>query len=115
MFIYLFLIVISSYLRTPPNTLIKYNLSYILDEYNDINNNNNTLFLNELYSDKLNRKGIPLDYYSNFSILEGNITDYQLKKQIGRGKYSKVFKGKNIKNGNDVIIKVLKPSKYINN
>ena len=95
MFIYLFLIVISSYLRTPPNTLIKYNLSYILDEYNDINNN--TLFLNELYSDKLNRKGIPLDYYSNFSILEGNITDYQLKKQIGRGKYSKVFKRKKCK------------------
>ena len=108
MFIYLFLIVISSHIRTPPHKLIKYTPTYALDQHNDINNN--TLYFNDLYNDKLNRKGVPLDYYKKFSMIEGNLTDYQLKKQIGRGKYSKVFKGKNIKTGDDVIIKVLKPS-----
>ena len=106
MFIYLFLIVISSYIRTPPNELTKFIQSSVLDEQNDTNNNT----LNYFYNDKLHRKGIPMDYYTNFSIMEGNLTDYQLKKQIGRGKYSKVYKGINIKTGEDVIIKVLKPS-----
>ena len=33
--------------------------------------------------------------------------------KIGRGKYSEVFKGYNVKNGQDCVIKVLKPSTNI--
>lgn len=108
MFIYLFLIVISLQIRTPPNELIRHLLKFASQNPNDFNNT-----LNYFYYPKPNRKGVPLDYYSNFSIPEGNATHYQLRKQIGRGKYSKVYKGKNIITGDDVIIKVLKPSNII--
>eukprot|EP01084_Bolivina_argentea_P307499 531518_1 len=37
--------------------------------------------------------------------------DYEVKQKIGRGKYSDVFEGYNIKNNNKCCIKVLKPVK----
>lgn len=37
--------------------------------------------------------------------------DYEICRKVGRGKYSEVFEGKNIKKGEQVVVKVLKPVK----
>lgn len=37
---------------------------------------------------------------------------YQVKRKIGRGRYSEVFEGINIRNGKKCVIKVLKPVRY---
>jgi casein kinase II subunit alpha len=37
--------------------------------------------------------------------------DYEVARKVGRGKYSEVFEGYNVLNGNKCIIKILKPVK----
>lgn len=54
------------------------------------------------------------DEYSNYENLEihwGNQENYEIIKKIGRGKYSEVYEGINIKNDQKVVIKILKPVK----
>ena len=41
----------------------------------------------------------------------GNPENYEVTQKIGRGKYSEVFRGRNVLNGEGVVIKVLKPVK----
>lgn len=45
------------------------------------------------------------------SIPWGNIDNYEIVCKLGRGKYSEVFEGINITNGQKVVIKILKPVK----
>ena len=40
----------------------------------------------------------------------GRADDYELHKKLGKGRYSEVFKGYNILNYDEVVIKLLKPS-----
>lgn len=52
--------------------------------------------------------------YWNYEALQfewGNQDNYQVVKRIGKGKYSEVFSGVNILNGQNCVIKVLKPVK----
>jgi len=53
------------------------------------------------------------DYYSYTSLALpwGNSEDYEIGRKIGRGTYSNVFVGRNIKTGKEVVIKALKPTK----
>ena len=37
--------------------------------------------------------------------------NYEIVKKLGRGKYSEVFEGVNVKNNTKIVIKILKPSK----
>jgi len=49
--------------------------------------------------------------YENFSIQWGNQDDYEVLRKVGRGKYSEVFEGVNVKSQQKCIIKILKPVK----
>lgn len=51
------------------------------------------------------------DLYDSYKIKKGNIDDYIVETKIGRGKFSEVYEGKNIKTNTPVVIKILKPSK----
>lgn len=55
----------------------------------------------------------PKDYwdFENITINWGDQTNYELTRKVGRGKYSEVFEGINILNGERCIVKVLKPVK----
>lgn len=50
------------------------------------------------------------DLYNSFKIIKGNIDDYIVETKIGRGRFSEVYEGKNIKTNTPVVIKILKPS-----
>lgn len=50
--------------------------------------------------------------YTNYCIEKGKINDYCITKKLGKGKYSEVFKGREL-DGNKVVIKVLKPVKLV--
>lgn len=49
--------------------------------------------------------------YENFKIEWGSQDNYEVLRKVGRGKYSEVFEGINVKNNEKCIIKVLKPVK----
>jgi casein kinase II subunit alpha len=49
--------------------------------------------------------------YENITIEWGDQNDYEVVRKIGRGKYSEVFSGYNVKNGWKCVVKVLKPVK----
>lgn len=49
--------------------------------------------------------------YESLQAQWGNQDDYEVIKKIGRGKYSEVFEGINIRSSEKVVIKVLKPVK----
>jgi len=55
----------------------------------------------------------PQEYwdYENLRIQWGNQDHYETIRKVGRGKYSEVFEGYNIVNGQQCIIKILKPVK----
>eukprot|EP00834_Sanchytrium_tribonematis_P003738 NODE_155_length_15238_cov_1.162560.p5 type:complete len:331 gc:universal NODE_155_length_15238_cov_1.162560:9169-8177(-) len=64
-----------------------------------------------VYTNVLSAK--PKEYwdYENFDIQWNSPTNYEIIKKVGRGKYSEVFKGVNVSNDADIVIKVLKPVK----
>ena len=39
--------------------------------------------------------------------------NYEIIKKIGRGKYSEVYEGINTANGERIVIKILKPGKFV--
>jgi casein kinase II subunit alpha len=49
--------------------------------------------------------------YEGLNLSWGNQDDYEIVRKVGRGKYSEVFEGVNIKNNERCIIKILKPVK----
>ncbi|ORZ41143.1 kinase-like domain-containing protein [Catenaria anguillulae PL171] len=49
--------------------------------------------------------------YDNLTIEWGSPDDYEIIRKVGRGKYSEVFEGINVANGEKCVIKVLKPVK----
>jgi len=49
--------------------------------------------------------------YENINIDWGDQNDYEVIRNIGRGKYSEVFSGYNVRNGWKCVVKVLKPVK----
>lgn len=53
----------------------------------------------------------PREYwdYEIFSIRYSNQDDYGVIKKIGRGKYGEVYDGLNLRNGSQVVVKILKP------
>lgn len=55
----------------------------------------------------------PREYwdYESLSINWGDQEDYEVVKKIGRGKYSEVFDGINVVNGQKCVVKILKPVK----
>lgn len=55
----------------------------------------------------------PLDYsdYENLEIEYGFQDDYEVCSKLGRGRYSEVFKGVNLLDNQEVVIKILKPGK----
>lgn len=55
----------------------------------------------------------PTEYwdYENHKIGWGEIRNYEIVSKIGRGKYSEVFQGVNVRNDQPCVIKVLKPVK----
>eukprot|EP00004_Rigifila_ramosa_P022902 TRINITY_DN6355_c0_g1_i2.p1 TRINITY_DN6355_c0_g1~~TRINITY_DN6355_c0_g1_i2.p1 ORF type:complete len:374 (-),score=76.99 TRINITY_DN6355_c0_g1_i2:107-1201(-) len=55
----------------------------------------------------------PKDYwdYETMAVQWGEQDDYEVVRKVGRGKYSEVFEGVNVVNGERVILKILKPVK----
>lgn len=55
----------------------------------------------------------PKEYwdYESFKVTFGDQDNYQIVRKVGRGKYSEVFEGVNVKNGEKCVIKILKPVK----
>ncbi|PRW61487.1 CPD photolyase isoform B [Chlorella sorokiniana] len=55
----------------------------------------------------------PKEYwdYENLQIDWGSQDDYEVVRKVGRGKYSEVFEGVNVRNNEKCIIKILKPVK----
>ena len=55
----------------------------------------------------------PKEYwdYESFKVTFGDQDNYQIVRKVGRGKYSEVFEGVNMKNGEKCVIKILKPVK----
>mmetsp|Transcript_4196 Transcript_4196/g.26598 ORF Transcript_4196/g.26598 Transcript_4196/m.26598 type:complete len:207 (+) Transcript_4196:110-730(+) len=49
--------------------------------------------------------------YEALEVQWGEQEDYDVVRKVGRGKYSEVFEGTNVKTGEKVIIKILKPVK----
>ena len=54
----------------------------------------------------------PSEFYNNYSIPKGDMSNYDVHTKIGRGRYSEVFEGYNIKTEEPVVIKILKPSNH---
>lgn len=63
------------------------------------------------YADANKKKDPEYSNYEGLEINWGNQDDYEIIRKIGRGKYSEVFEGINVKNDKKVVIKVLKPVK----
>lgn len=55
----------------------------------------------------------PSEYsdYENLEIEYGFQDDYEVCSKLGRGRYSEVFKGVNLLDNQEVVIKILKPGK----
>jgi casein kinase II subunit alpha len=51
----------------------------------------------------------PAAYYINYDFEIGNIDNYKVESKIGRGRYSDVYQGLNIKSNEKVVLKILKP------
>eukprot|EP00512_Aurantiochytrium_limacinum_P002177 CAMPEP_0171495780 /NCGR_PEP_ID=MMETSP0958-20121227/6327_1 /TAXON_ID=87120 /ORGANISM="Aurantiochytrium limacinum, Strain ATCCMYA-1381" /LENGTH=356 /DNA_ID=CAMNT_0012029791 /DNA_START=439 /DNA_END=1509 /DNA_ORIENTATION=- len=49
--------------------------------------------------------------YDSLTVTWGNQDDYEVVKKIGRGKYSEVFDGYNVRNKQRCVVKILKPVK----
>lgn len=58
--------------------------------------------LGEAYSD-----------YENIEVLFGPQDDYEFTMKLGRGRYSEVFRGVDLLQNKDVVIKILKPVKKL--
>lgn len=65
------------------------------------------------YADAALSRGEGYYKFENLKIAWGRQDDYEILENIGRGKYSEVFKGINILNLDPVVVKVLKPVKVI--
>lgn len=70
-----------------------------------------TLTVSRVYADASERLGPEWYEYDNLHVQWGSQDDYEIVRKVGRGKYSEVFQGINVTNGEPVIIKVLKPVK----
>ncbi|EPR78793.1 Casein kinase II alpha subunit [Spraguea lophii 42_110] len=66
--------------------------------------------ISKINSDYNEKQGESYWDYENYKINLGDIDDYYIYKNIGKGKYSEVFEGRT-KNGDKCVIKVLKPVK----
>ena len=55
----------------------------------------------------------PKEYwnYENFKVTFGDQENYEVVRKVGRGKYSEVFEGINVRNDEKCVIKILKPVK----
>ena len=55
----------------------------------------------------------PKEYYDyeNSEVIFGFQDDYEFSAKLGRGRYSEVFKGVNLLNNENCVIKILKPGK----
>ncbi|OBA24338.1 kinase-like protein [Metschnikowia bicuspidata var. bicuspidata NRRL YB-4993] len=71
----------------------------------------NTYSVARVYADANKQK--PQEYwdYEAHTIEWGSIRNYEIVSKIGRGKYSEVFEGVNVRNDEPCVIKVLKPVK----
>jgi casein kinase II subunit alpha len=54
---------------------------------------------------------MPNNHYDSLEVEWGRFDDYEICTKLGRGKYSEVFKGLNVITGQDVVVKILKPTK----
>lgn len=63
------------------------------------------------YADVNKNKPAEYSNYEDMEIEFGKQEDYEIIKKIGRGKYSEVYEGINVKTDKKVVIKVLKPVK----
>lgn len=75
--------------------------------------NKNRILANEARVYALVNQHRPKEYW-NYDVLTinwGNQDDYEIIRKVGRGKYSEVFEGVNVQNGEKCIIKILKPVK----
>lgn len=62
-----------------------------------------------VYADVNTKRPDEYSNYENLKITWSGQEDYQVIQKIGRGKYSEVFKGHNIKTDQPCVIKILKP------
>lgn len=69
------------------------------------------LSVSRVYTDVLATKPQAYWDYENFNIKWNSQDKYEVIKKLGRGKYSEVFLGVDLTNGQKVVIKVLKPVK----
>lgn len=67
--------------------------------------------ISKVYAEVLSTKPQVYWDYENIKIEWNEQDNYEIIKKLGRGKYSEVFLGLNIVNGEKVVIKVLKPVK----
>lgn len=72
---------------------------------------NFSVFLPRLYANACALKGESYHNFEDLKVNWGRQDDYEILENIGRGKYSEVFRGVNILNNEQVVIKVLKPIK----
>ena len=54
-----------------------------------------------------------MDYENKYEVMFGPQDDYEFTTKLGRGRYSEVFKGVDLLQNKDVVVKILKPVKKI--
>ena len=66
----------------------------------------------KVYTDVCAKRPRSYWYYEGLQVTWGNQDCYEVIRKIGRGKYSEVFDGVNVANGNErCVVKILKPVK----
>ena len=68
--------------------------------------------VSRVYADVCSKRPRDYWYYEGLQVTWGNQDCYEVIRKIGRGKYSEVFDGVNVANGNErCVVKILKPVK----
>lgn len=75
------------------------------------NRKRNMTSVSRVYSDVNNEKNKDYWDYESHQVQWNTQEDYQVIRKIGRGKYSEVFEGVNVRQNSKCVIKILKPVK----
>ena len=62
-----------------------------------------------IYRSVCNERPPDYSYYAKLDIPWGDMSQYEIYHKLGRGKYSEVYEGSNLKNNQKCVVKILKP------